>query len=49
MCQPGLPFPQGDSQNGSPGLQAFHNAKSKELFLLPLGEVNGLTSLISFP
>ena len=29
MCQPGRPEPQGDSQNGSPGLLAFHKAKSR--------------------
>lgn len=28
MCQPGLPFPQGDAQNTSCGLAAFHRAKS---------------------
>ena len=28
MCQPGRPGPQGDPQVGSPGLAAFHNAKS---------------------
>ena len=25
---PGLPLPHGDAQNGSPGLDAFHSAKS---------------------
>lgn len=28
MCHPGLPCPQGDSQWGSCGLDAFHRAKS---------------------
>ena len=28
MCQPGLPFPQGEAQNTSRGLAAFHRAKS---------------------
>lgn len=28
MCQPGLPGPKGASQEGSPGLAAFHRAKS---------------------
>lgn len=28
MCHPGRPFPQGDSQNGSPGFTAFHKTKS---------------------
>lgn len=28
MCQPGRPEPQGDGQNGSPGFEAFHKAKS---------------------
>ena len=28
MCQPGRPWPHGLSQNGSPGLLAFHSAKS---------------------
>ena len=28
MCHPGLPGPQGESQCGSPGFAAFHNAKS---------------------
>jgi hypothetical protein len=28
MCQPGRPGPQGDSQDGSPGLAAFHSTKS---------------------
>ena len=34
MCQPGLPGPQGESQVGSPGLAAFHNAKSLWSLLL---------------
>lgn len=29
ICHPGLPGPQGDGQEGSPGLEAFHNAKSE--------------------
>ena len=28
MCQPGLPLPQGLGQDGSPGFDAFHRAKS---------------------
>jgi hypothetical protein len=28
MCQPGRPFPHGDSQEGSPTFEAFHKAKS---------------------
>ena len=28
MCQPGRPSPQGEGQLGSPGLAAFHSAKS---------------------
>jgi hypothetical protein len=28
-CQPGRPGPHGVSQNGSPGLAAFHSAKSR--------------------
>lgn len=30
MCQPGLPSPQGEAQDTSPGLAAFHSAKSPE-------------------
>lgn len=33
MCQPGLPGPHNESQDGSPGFAAFHRAKSKLLFL----------------
>ena len=28
MCQPGRPAPHGDGHDGSPGLAAFHSAKS---------------------
>ena len=28
MCQPGRPVPQGESQDGSPGLARFHSTKS---------------------
>lgn len=28
ICHPGRPSPHGDDQTGSPGLDAFHNAKS---------------------
>lgn len=28
MCHPGLPLPHGESQQGSPALDLFHNAKS---------------------
>lgn len=34
ICQPGLPSPHGESQNGSPGFDFFHNAKSVGFFLL---------------
>ena len=38
---PGLPFPHGLSQLGSPGLDAFHNAKSlHDLKLSTSGPVN---------
>jgi hypothetical protein len=30
MCQPGLPGPQGLSQEGSPGLAFFQSAKSAD-------------------
>src|SRR5215217_6552652 len=33
MCQPGRPGPHGLSQVGSPGLEAFHSAKSSGLLL----------------
>src|SRR5690554_5302592 len=33
MCQPGRPSPQGDCQLTSPGLAAFHRAKSAGLRL----------------
>ncbi len=33
MCHPGRPWPQGDSQVGSPGLAAFQRAKSDGLRL----------------
>jgi len=33
MCQPGLPGPHDESQEGSPGFDAFHRAKSKLLLL----------------
>ncbi len=29
MCQPGRPGPQGESQEGSPGLTAFQSTKSR--------------------
>ncbi len=29
MCHPGRPLPQGESQEGSPGLDSFHRAKSR--------------------
>eukprot|EP01045_Picozoa_sp_COSAG04_P056110 COSAG04_NODE_26012_length_300_cov_1.288557_2_plen_38_part_01 len=32
MCQPGRPPPHGDSHDGSPGLEAFHSAKSLAFF-----------------
>ena len=28
MCQPGRPGPHGEGHDGSPGLDAFHSAKS---------------------
>lgn len=30
MCQPGLPWPHGDSQYGSRGFDLFQSAKSLE-------------------
>jgi hypothetical protein len=33
MCQPGRPFPHGDSQKGSAGFADFHSAKSAGFFL----------------
>jgi hypothetical protein len=33
MCQPGLPFPQGLSQNGSFSFDFFHKTKSPLFFL----------------
>ena len=36
MCQPGRPGPQGDGQLGSPGLAAFHSAKSSGSRLEPV-------------
>ena len=33
-CQPGRPFPHGDSHEGSSLLDGFHNTKSSEFFLL---------------
>ena len=34
MCQPGRPVPHGDGHDGSPGLAAFHSAKSSGVALL---------------
>ena len=34
MCHPGLPLPQGESHEISPGFAAFHSAKSRGPFLL---------------
>ncbi len=34
ICQPGLPLPQGESHEISPGLAAFQSAKSSGPFLL---------------
>lgn len=54
ICQPGRPFPNGDSQNGSPGFAAFHRAKSliSRFSSLPiiklvlnLSQLNGLSQL----
>jgi hypothetical protein len=39
---PGLPLPHGDSQKGSPGLAAFHKAKS---WLLRFSWLSKLASL----
>lgn len=36
ICQPGLPKPQGDSHEGSPGLLFFQSAKSFKDFFSPL-------------
>ncbi len=33
ICHPGLPVHQGDAQEGSPALEAFHSAKSRTSFL----------------
>ena len=44
MCQPGRPLPHGDSHSGSPGLLAFHSAKSLGLFF---SEVNSSCSAAS--
>lgn len=33
ICQPGLPGPHDEFQEGSPGFAAFHRAKSRLLFL----------------
>ena len=35
-CHPGLPGPQGDSQEGSSLIDGFHNTKSSEFLLLSL-------------
>ena len=32
-CQPGLPFPHGDSHDGSLSVDGFHNTKSAGFFL----------------
>ena len=32
-CQPGLPLPQGESQEGSSSLEGFHKTKSSDFFL----------------
>ena len=32
ICHPGLPLPQGLSQEGSPGFAAFHISKSRGIF-----------------
>lgn len=41
MCHPGRPLPQGESHEGSPGFDAFHNAKSAgALFSVSLSPVN---------
>jgi len=29
MCHPGRPGPHGEGQEGSPGFEAFHSAKSE--------------------
>src|SRR5688572_33329937 len=34
ICQPGRPKPQGESQPGSPSLEAFHKTKSRASCLL---------------
>ena len=35
-CQPGLPLPHGDAQEGSSSFEGFHRTKSCEFFLLSL-------------
>ncbi len=46
-CQPGRPGPHGVSQNGSPGLAAFHSAKSRgSRFSATVGHVVGAAHLV---
>lgn len=47
MCHPGLPGPHNESHEGSPGLAAFHKAKSRLLLLNKWGTTSG--TLINFP
>ena len=47
MCHPGLPLPQGLSQNGSPGLAAFQSAKSSGSSLSSLMSIRVPASMSS--
>ena len=44
MCQPGRPGPQGLSQEGSPGFDRFHNAKSPGWRLIDDGSIRAPAS-----
>ena len=45
MCQPGRPFPQGDSHDvSSPGLFAFQSAKSRGSSLRAFGSCSRTSS-----
>ena len=49
MCQPGLPRPHGDSQNGSFFFEAFHRTKSRWCFLCGFSARERLTWQIAHP
>ena len=44
---PGLPFPHGLSQLGSPGLDAFHNAKSLHHLGISMSHFGRIIELVS--